>query len=162
MFISHVRMSLKTFSVNLQPVQIHRQLHLHQQGIHLEASTFEHTLSSNLSPDFLFTAPSHLASAVSPSLHSQAKLLRLISLFLTPAIQPVLWYDALALSPRSATDRFDATLVSAFDVADGRGDEAVVEMKTVSCASTSAQPFCSIEVFNGIFISEDISTVVYP
>ena len=120
-------MSLKTFSVNLQPVQIHRQLHLHQQGIHLEASTFEHTLSSNLSPDFLFTAPSHLASAVSPSLHSQAKLLRLISLFLTPAIQPVLRYDALALSLRSAMDRFDATLLSAFDVADGKGDEAVMK-----------------------------------
>jgi len=79
-----------------------------------------------------FSSPPHLilsqlASAVSPSLRSQAKLLRLISLFLTPAIQPVLRYDALALSLRSAMDRFDATLLSAFDVADGKGDEAVMK-----------------------------------
>ena len=79
-----------------------------------------------------FSSPSHLilselASAVSPSLRSQAKLFRLIFLFLSPVIQPVLRYDALALSLRSIMDRFDATLLSAFDVADGKGDEAAMK-----------------------------------
>lgn len=79
-----------------------------------------------------FSSPSHLilselASAVSPSLRSQAKLFRLIFLFLSPVIQPVLRYDELALSLRSIMDRFDATLLSAFDVADGKGDEAAMK-----------------------------------
>lgn len=67
---------------------------------------------------------SELASVTSPSLRSQAKLLHLLSLFLSPAIQPVRRYDTLSLSLRSAMDRFDANLLSAFDVADEKGDEA--------------------------------------
>ncbi|KAF9440703.1 hypothetical protein P691DRAFT_715495, partial [Macrolepiota fuliginosa MF-IS2] len=65
-----------------------------------------------------------LASVVSPSIRTQAKLLRLLSLFLSPLIQPVRRYDALLSSLRSAMDRFDASLLSNFDVADGKGDEA--------------------------------------
>ena len=39
----------------------------------------------------------------------------------------MLRYDGLVLSLRSAMDHFDATLLSAFDVADGKGDEAAMK-----------------------------------
>lgn len=66
---------------------------------------------------------SELASVVPPSIRSQAKLLHLLSLYLSPAVQPVQRYDAFSLALRSAMDRFDANLLAAFDVADGKGDE---------------------------------------
>ncbi|KAF8892825.1 exocyst complex component Sec10-domain-containing protein [Gymnopilus junonius] len=58
-----------------------------------------------------------------PSLHTQATLLRLLSLFLSPVIQPLRTWSTLSTSLRSAMDRFDSTLLAAFDVADGKGDE---------------------------------------
>jgi recyclin-1 len=70
---------------------------------------------------------SQLATVASPALRSQAKLFHLLSRFLSPAIQPVLRYDAFALSLRSAMDRFDASLLAAFDVADGKNDEAAMK-----------------------------------
>ncbi|KXN81993.1 F-box protein pof6 [Leucoagaricus sp. SymC.cos] len=78
------------------------------------------------------SSPPHLilsefASVASPSLRSQAKLFHLLSLFLSPVIQPVKRYDALALSLRSAMDRFDASLLAAFDVADGKRDETAMK-----------------------------------
>ncbi|KAF5347131.1 hypothetical protein D9756_010961 [Leucocoprinus leucothites] len=80
---------------------------------------------------YLSSPPHHIlsefSSVASPSLRSQAKLFHLLSLFLSPTIQPVNNYDVLALSLRSAMDRFDASLLSAFDVADGKGDEAAMK-----------------------------------
>ncbi|KAF8880774.1 exocyst complex component Sec10-domain-containing protein [Infundibulicybe gibba] len=66
---------------------------------------------------------SELASAVSQSLEEQAKLLRLLSFFLSPSVQPLLKWSIMYSSLRSAMDRFDANLLAAFDVADSRGDE---------------------------------------
>ncbi|KAJ3553273.1 hypothetical protein NP233_g12683 [Leucocoprinus birnbaumii] len=78
------------------------------------------------------SSPPHLilsqfGSVASPSLRSQAKLFHLLALFLSEAIRPVKKYDVLALALRSAMDRFDASLLSAFDVADGKGDEVTMK-----------------------------------
>lgn len=70
---------------------------------------------------------SEFTAVASPSLRSQAKLFHLLSLFLSPGIQAVRRYDVLSLSLRSAMDRFDANLLAAFDVADGKGDEVAMK-----------------------------------
>jgi len=86
-----------------------------------------HTLLKPLTR-LLSSAPhvvlSDLAAGVSHSLYEEAKTLRLLSLFLSPAIQPVRQWDSLYSSLRTSMDRFDATLLAAFDVADGKSDEA--------------------------------------
>lgn len=66
---------------------------------------------------------SQLAEQVSLSWYHEAKLLRLLSHFLSPNVQPLRRWESLYLSLRSAMDRFDSNLLSAFDVADGKGDE---------------------------------------
>lgn len=66
---------------------------------------------------------SQLAEQVNLSLYHEAKLLRLLSHFLSPDVQPLRRWESLYLSLRSAMDRFDSNLLSAFDVADGKGDE---------------------------------------
>lgn len=79
-----------------------------------------HALTSP--PHLILTA---LSSAVKQqSLRQEAKTLRLLSLFLSPAVQPLRAWPALSQSLRSAIDRFDANLLAAFDVADGKGDES--------------------------------------
>lgn len=59
----------------------------------------------------------------SVSIKQQAQVLQLLSLFLAPRVQPLRAWSALYASLRAAMDRFDATLLAAFDVADGKGDE---------------------------------------
>jgi len=66
---------------------------------------------------------SDLAAAVSHSLYEEAKTLRLLSLFLSPTIQPIRQWATLYISLRTSMDRFDANLLAAFDVADSKGDE---------------------------------------
>ena len=66
---------------------------------------------------------SQLAEQFSLSLYHEAKLLRLLSHFLSPDVQPLRRWESLYLALRSAMDRFDSNLLSAFDVADGKGDE---------------------------------------
>lgn len=67
---------------------------------------------------------SDLAGELKSSLYDQAKTLRLLSSFLSPSIQPVRQWGTLFASLRTAMDRFDSSLLAAFDVADGKGDEA--------------------------------------
>lgn len=67
---------------------------------------------------------SALSSTASPSLRQQAKTLHLLSLFLSPRLQPLRGWDTMYSSLRSAMDRFDANLLAAFDIADGKGKEA--------------------------------------
>ena len=74
-----------------------------------------------LSPPHLIL--SQLAEQVSLSLYHEAKILRLLSHFLSPDVQPLRHWQSLYFSLRSAMDRFDSNLLSAFDVADGKGDE---------------------------------------
>ena len=76
--------------------------------------------------------PSSDTSSKNSMLH-QAQVLYLLSLFLSPAIQPVLAWHSLLSSLRGTIDRFDANLLSAFDAADRRGDEA--GMKDAAWAS---------------------------
>lgn len=65
-----------------------------------------------------------LAAAVTPSLRLEASTLRLLSLFLSPIIQPIRKWRECKSSLRSAMDRFDANLLAAFDQADEKGDES--------------------------------------
>ena len=79
----------------------------------------------------LLSSPPHLvlselSAHLPPSLYQQAKLLRLLSQFLSPCVQPVKQWESLYVSLRSAMDRYDSTLLGAFDVADGKGDEAAM------------------------------------
>ncbi|KAF4612782.1 hypothetical protein D9613_011761 [Agrocybe pediades] len=66
---------------------------------------------------------SELAAQIQPTLYEEAKTLRLLSFFLSPVIQPLRQWETLFLSLRSAMDRFDSTLLAAFDTADSKGDE---------------------------------------
>jgi recyclin-1 len=74
------------------------------------------------------TSPPHLIlSALTPfvssSLIQQAKILHLLSLFLSPLVQPLKAWGSMYASLRSAIDRFEATLLAAFDHADSQGEE---------------------------------------
>lgn len=77
------------------------------------------------------SSPPHLIlttlfPAPSPSLHYQSKVLHLLACFLSPRIQPLRNTETLFSALRAAADRFEATLLAAFDDADGRGDEAAM------------------------------------
>lgn len=50
-------------------------------------------------------------------------MLALLSHFLSPKVQPLRNWAVLGNALRTAMDRFDASLLAAFDVADGKGDE---------------------------------------
>ena len=73
-----------------------------------------------LSPQLIL---SQLAEQLSLSLYHEAKILRLLSHFLSLDVQPLRRWESLYLSLRSAMDRFDSNLLAAFDIADGKGDE---------------------------------------
>lgn len=95
-----------------------------------------HTLLKPLLPA-LTSAPhavlSVLFPAPSPTLRQQAHTLRLLSLFLSSRVKPLRAWQTLGAALRAATDRFEDGLLSAFDVADGKDDEA--GMKQVAEAS---------------------------
>jgi recyclin-1 len=67
--------------------------------------------------------PPTTASAASLTLLHRSKTLRLLHRFHSH-LQPLRSSPSLLSALRAASDRFDATLLSAFDVADGRADEA--------------------------------------
>ena len=79
------------------------------------------TLPALSSPSHLIV--SELSRLIAPSLRHKAKTLRLLALFLSPAVQPVRQWHSLYSSLRWAMDRFDATLLAAFDLADSKGQE---------------------------------------
>ncbi|KAF5365282.1 hypothetical protein D9758_005333 [Tetrapyrgos nigripes] len=64
-----------------------------------------------------------LASAVTPSIRSEALALRLLSSYLSIHVQPLLKWRTLYSSLRSAMDRFDANSLTTFDQADSKADE---------------------------------------
>ncbi|KAI0824477.1 exocyst complex component Sec10-like protein [Trametes gibbosa] len=67
---------------------------------------------------------SSLFPSPAPPLRSQAHTLRLLSRFLSPAVKPLKKWETLGSALRAAIDRFEDGLLTAFDVADGKGDEA--------------------------------------
>ena len=67
------------------------------------------------------------------TLLTQARVLHLLARFLSPAIKPVSTWDLRLASLKASLDRFDASLLTAFDAADTRGDEG--RMKEVASAS---------------------------
>jgi recyclin-1 len=67
--------------------------------------------------------PPTTASVLSLTLLHRSKTLRLLHRFHS-LLQPLRSSPSLLSALRAASDRFDATLLSAFDVADGRADEA--------------------------------------
>lgn len=60
----------------------------------------------------------------SPTVRQQAHTLRLLSLFLSPRAKPLREWQTLSSALRAATDRFEDALLTAFDMADGKDDEA--------------------------------------
>ncbi|KAG8937491.1 F-box protein: endocytic membrane traffic, recycling ReCYcling 1 [Tulasnella sp. 408] len=101
-----------------------------------------HTLLKPLLPALL--SPPHViltilfpqkveAESASDTLRFQSQVLHILSLFLSPALQPVLAWPSLLSALRAAIDRFDASLLTAFDAADRKGDEAI--MKDAAWAS---------------------------
>ncbi|KAK2460734.1 hypothetical protein APHAL10511_007204 [Amanita phalloides] len=74
-------------------------------------------------PHLILSTLSSLLPAPCKSLRQQARILKLLSLYLGPHVQPVRASAELRSVLRSAMDRFDASLLTAFDVADGKGDE---------------------------------------
>ena len=68
---------------------------------------------------------SSLETSLGPnaSIRQQALALCLLSSFLSPQIKPVRQWSSLHSSLRSAMDRFDANLLAAFDMSDGKSDE---------------------------------------
>lgn len=85
-----------------------------------------YTTLKNLLP-FLSSPPHLILSSLfplpSPSLLQQSHTLHLLTLFLSPSVKPVYNYQSLYASLRTAIDRFQASLLTAFDVADGNKDE---------------------------------------
>lgn len=76
----------------------------------------------------LLSSPPHLVLSelfahLPSSLYQQAKLLRFLARFLSPRVQPFRKWELIYVSLRSAMDRYDSTLLGAFDMADGKGDE---------------------------------------
>ncbi|KAG2050796.1 hypothetical protein BDR06DRAFT_917325 [Suillus hirtellus] len=86
--------------------------------------------------------PHAVLSALTPligvSLLSQARSLRLLGFFLSPRVQPVRNWDILLAALKAAIDRFDVSLLTAFDAADSRGDE--VMMREAARASWEVWP----------------------
>ena len=69
----------------------------------------------------------------SPPLTTQSRTLHLLALFLSPQVRPIRNHETLYASLRSAIDRFQATLLTAFDAADGRND--IESMRDIARAS---------------------------
>ena len=85
-----------------------------------------HTILKNLLPSL--SSPPHLVLTAlfpvpSPPLIQQSRTLHLLALYLSPSVRPVRNHETLYASLRSAIDRFQSSLLSAFDVADGKKDE---------------------------------------
>ena len=188
--------TLWALSVNLQPVQIHRRLHLHHQRIRSEASTFEHSHQTSFSspPHPLPTCVHRLAVS---SFSSQDFMPNIpFSDVCDPACVAVRWLSIVA-SFRNGSFRCNSALsvrccgwqrrwscdeggswvkLGAVGQCQQLGDGQGVGRETRDFLSTWMKTVgwyyvrwhwhnpsvCSIEVFNGIFISEDISSVVYP
>lgn len=88
----------------------------------IRAYTILKTLLPNLSnPPHLVL--SCLFPSPAPALTTQAQILHLLALFLSPAVRPVRTHENLYATVRAVIDRFQAGLLSAFDAADGQRDE---------------------------------------
>lgn len=75
------------------------------------------------------SAPPHQILATlfpppAPPLLKQSQTLHLLAQYLSSAVRPVRSSENLHASLRAAVDRFQANLLSAFDIADGKHDEA--------------------------------------
>ncbi|KAL4071843.1 exocyst complex component Sec10-domain-containing protein [Scleroderma citrinum] len=94
-----------------------------------------HTLLIPLVPTPTSSAHTVLASIASsmPSLHAQGRTLHLLARFLSPLIKPISSWDVRLVLLKTALDRFDAGLLTAFDKADTEGDEQ--RMAEVAAAS---------------------------
>ncbi|KAF8585654.1 f-box protein pof6 [Ramaria rubella] len=76
---------------------------------------------------------SNLFPSPNSTLRHQSRTLHLLLLYLSNSVQPLRNWPALRTSLRSAADRFEASLLTAFERADGLKDEN--GMKEAACAS---------------------------
>ena len=87
-----------------------------------------HAILASITSSLASRSESH-----SINLLTQARALHLLARFLSPAIKPVSTWDPRLASLKASLDRFDASLLTAFDAADTSGDET--RMKGVAAAS---------------------------
>ncbi|KAG6828773.1 hypothetical protein H0H92_006796 [Tricholoma furcatifolium] len=91
-------------------------------------STAPHLILSTLA-SFFVNAKSPLVSSNTQSqtsdlpIRTRAKVLHLLALFLSQDVQPLRSWPTLRQALQAAKDRFDASMLAAFDSADSRGDE---------------------------------------
>lgn len=96
----------------------------------------------------LTAAPHLVLSSLFPpslSLRQQSKTLRLLAQYLSPRVQPLRAWKTLLSSLRSTIDRFQAHLLTAFDIADRKRDENA--MREAAWASW--------EVWDGVAASDE-------
>ena len=86
--------------------------------VHTVLKPLLHSLST--APHLILTS---LFPPPSPPVIHQSHTLHLLALYLQPSIRPVRNHEVLYSSLRSAVDRFQANLLSAFDAADSNKDE---------------------------------------
>lgn len=97
---------------------------------HMALYVRAHSLLKPYTPALL-AAPHSVLSTLFPSLPGtepipqliQSRTLHLLSLWLSPAIQPLRNWQTLHASLRAAVDRYEASLLGAFDISDSRSDE---------------------------------------
>jgi recyclin-1 len=87
----------------------------------------------NAPPHVLLASLSSRSDSLAATLLTQARVLHLLGRFLSPAIKPVSTWDLRLASLKASLDRFDASLLTAFDAADTGGNEG--RMKEVASAS---------------------------
>ena len=92
------------------------------RSLYIRAHTLLKPLLSSLS-SAPHTILASLFPSPAPSLSHQAYTLRLLASFLSYKVKPVRAWDTLAGTLRSAMDRFDDGLLTAFDTSDSNGDE---------------------------------------
>lgn len=109
---------------------------LPDKNTHRRKFIHAHTILKTLLP-FLSNPPHLVLSTLfpppMPPFTFQARVLHVLALFLSSSVRPVRNYEPLHAAVLAVIDRFQASLLSAFDVADGRHDE--VNMRTAAAAS---------------------------
>lgn len=117
-------------AIEVDKSQVHASVSSMRPLAHLDLYRRAHSLlkpyTTSLSspPHAILASLFPSAPGVLPiSLLQQSRILHLLLLWLSPQIQPLHKWKDLNASLRSAVDRYEANLLAAFDIAEGRNDE---------------------------------------
>jgi recyclin-1 len=113
-----------SFTVTSQPSKVLFSVSS-SRGVFRSKFARAHALLTPLT-NHLNAAPHLVLSSLFPqslTMLQQSKTLRLLAQYLSPRVQPLRTWPALLSSLRSTIDRFQAHLLTAFDIADRKHDE---------------------------------------